>query len=831
VVERYVCVHGHFYQPPREHPWLEVVELTDDAYPFHDWNERITAECYRPNTRARILDGQGRIRRIVNNYARMSFNVGPTLLAWMEDASPATHADIIEADRRSMARFGGHGSAMAQVYNHVIMPLASERDQRTQIRWGIQDFRRRFGRDPEGMWLAEAAANDTTLDLLAQHGIAFTVLAPDQAARVRREGTSAWQDVRGGRVDPTMPYRVNLPSGRSIVVFFYDGPISRAVAFEGLLESGERFSSRLLQGFNGRAGAQLVHIATDGESYGHHHRHGEMALADALERLLQREDLRLTNYAQFLALHPPTHEAEIVQNSSWSCIHGIERWRSDCGCTTGEPGRHQRWRGPLRDSLDWLNDHLGRWYEAAASELFTDPWAARDDYIDVVLDRSPATIDAFLERHSPHRLGTTARRRAIQLLEVQRHALLMYTSCGWFFEELSRPEPMQVLRYAARAIQLAQDVLGLQRTQVEGGRFLEEAFLDRLAAAESNDPRYGDGRGIYEQDVRPAVTDLAQVGAHFAISSLTWNYGEAERIGAYEVVRDDYQLREAGRAKMAYGRLTVRSVVDMTEVRTEFGVVHLGDHNVACGVRARGDDDAYHALRDDLERHFEVADFPEVIRAIDDHLGSHAYSLRTLFRDEQHRILDTLLATTIDETEAIYRGTYRTRAPLMRFLTDIGATVPRPLQRAAEIVLNAELRDAVASTNVDPQHVRALLAEAERFDVPLDSAGLAHALTGAIQRITDRLAPQLLSEDEAVFSRFGDDERTTVDRVDRLIEVTRLAPFDVDISPAQDAVWRILRRRAKELTARAAAGEKAAIRWRETLEHVADALGVVPPAA
>jgi alpha-amylase/alpha-mannosidase (GH57 family) len=830
-VERYVCVHGHFYQPPREHPWLEVVELTDDAYPFHDWNERITAECYRPNTRARILDGQGRIRRIVNNYARMSFNVGPTLLAWMQESAPLTHADIVEADQRSMARFGGHGSAMAQVYNHVIMPLASERDQRTQIRWGIQDFRARFGRDPEGMWLAEAAANDTTLDLLAQHGIAFTVLAPDQAARVRREGTAAWQEVRGGRVDPTMPYRVHLPSGRSIVVFFYDGPISRAVAFEGLLESGERFSSRLLQGFNGRSGPQLVHIATDGESYGHHHRHGEMALADALERLLQREDVRVTNYAQFLALHPPTHEAEIVQNSSWSCIHGVERWRSDCGCTTGEPGRHQRWRAPLRDSLDWLNDHLARWFEVAASEIFSDPWAARDDYIEVVLDRSPATIDAFLQEHSPHRLGTTARRRAIQLLEIQRHALLMYTSCGWFFEELSRPEPTQVLRYAARAIQLAQDVLGLQRTRVDGGRFLEEAFLERLAAAESNDPRYGDGRAIYEQEVRPAVTDLAQVGAHFAISSLTWNYGEEERIGAYEVVRDDYQLREAGRAKMAYGRLTVRSVVDMTEVRTEFGVVHLGDHNVACGVRARGDDDAYAALSDELERHFEVADFPEVIRAIDDHLGSHAYSLRTLFRDEQHRILDTLLATTIEETEAVYRGTYRSRAPLMRFLTDIGATVPRPLQRAAEIVLNAELRNAIASTNVDPQHVRALLAEAKRFDVPLDSAGLAHALTGSIQRITDRLAPQLLSEDPAVFSRFGDDEHATVDRVERLIEVTRLAPFDVDISPAQDAVWRILRRRAPELTARAAAGEKAAIRWRETLEHVADALGVVPPTA
>lgn len=829
-MDRYLCVHGHFYQPPREHPWLEVVELTDDAYPFHDWNDRITAECYRPNSRARILDREGRIAQIINNYARISFNIGPTLLHWLEEADPRTYEAILDADRRSIARYGGHGSAMAQVYNHIIMPLANERDQRTQIRWGLTDFRHRFGRDPEGMWLAETAVDDTTLDLLAEHDIRYTVLSPYQAARVRPIGEQGWQDVHGGRVDPTMPYRVRLASGRTIVVFFYDGPISRAVAFEGLLGSGDRFARRLLEGFNHRPGAQLVNIATDGESYGHHHRHGEMALADALQRLSQREDLRVTNYGEFLSLHPPTHEAEVIQASSWSCAHGVERWRSDCGCTDGGGGTHQRWRAPLRQALDRLRDELADRYERAAKELLHDPWAARDDYLEVVLDRSPEVVEGFLARHATRRPHADERRRLIQLLEVQRHALLMYTSCGWFFNELSRPEPLQVLRYAARAVQLARLALGDDGVCDAAGRDLEEVFVERLERAESNDPRYGTGRGIYEQEVRPVITDLEQVGAHFAISSLSSSYGDAERIGAYEVVRDDYHLHEAGGAKLAYGRLTVRSVVDLDGARIEFGVVHLGDHNVACGVRRRGELAAYEALTTELEHHFETADFPEVIRTIDEHLGSHPYSLRTLFRDEQRRVLDTILQATIAETENTYRGTYRSRAPLMRYLADLDTAIPTPLLRAAEIVLNADLREAVTAPVTDPKHVRSLLAEAGRFEIALDHAGLAHALEVTIDRMVTRLTPQLTG-DTAPFARYGEEERATLDRVTRLIEVADLVPFDVDVTSAQDLLWRTLRLHVVDLRTRADAGDRTARHWLTALGEVARSLRVVPPSS
>jgi alpha-amylase/alpha-mannosidase (GH57 family) len=387
-------VHGHFYQPPRENPWLEAIEEQDSAAPWHDWNERITAECYAPNAAARVLDNDDRIVRILNNYSRISFNFGPTLLTWLETHAQSTHAAIVAADALSMERFGGHGSAMAQAYNHMIMPLANLRDKITQVRWGLVDFERRYRRKPEGMWLPETAVDTETLEVLAAEGITFTVLAPRQALSVRRKGEKEWTDARGGRIDPSMPFEVELPSGRKIAVFFYDGPVSQAVAFERLLSNGEHFAGRLMSAFdNRRTSPQLVHIATDGETYGHHHRHGEMALAWALERIESSGLAKLTNYGEFLERHPPTHQARIIEATSWSCAHGVERWRSDCGCRTGSPAEwNQAFREPLRKALDGLRDATMLPFEQAAARIFVDPWKARDDYIHVILRRCPDTI-------------------------------------------------------------------------------------------------------------------------------------------------------------------------------------------------------------------------------------------------------------------------------------------------------------------------------------------------------------------------------------------------------------------------------------------------------
>ena len=496
---RFICIHGHFYQPPRDNPWLGEIETQKAAHPFHDWNERITADCYRPNAAPRILDREGRPVSATNSYAKISFNFGPTLLSWLEKKAPDVYAAILEGDRVSAERFSGHGSAIAQAYNHVILPLASRKDKVTQVVWGIRDFERRFGRFPEGLWLPETAVDTESLEVLAEQGIRFTILAPHQADRARRIGETSWHDVSGGRVNPRRPYGVCLPSGRSIVVFFYDGPVTRAVAFEQLLGSGELLADRLLGQFDADASQtedQLVHIATDGETYGHHHRFGDMALAFALHHLETQGGVRLTNYGEYLAAHSPVDEASILESTSWSCSHGVGRWKEDCGCRT-HPGTSQEWRAPLREALDALRDALAPFFEARASELFADPWAARDDYVQVVLDHEPATCDAFLRRHARRELPGAERIAAVELLELQRYALLMFTSCGWFFDDLAGLEGRQILQYAGRAIDLAERIGG-------SGSSFEAPFLFSLARAKSNDPERGDGRQVYEDFVRPA---------------------------------------------------------------------------------------------------------------------------------------------------------------------------------------------------------------------------------------------------------------------------------------------------------------------------------------
>ncbi|HXO27148.1 MAG TPA: DUF3536 domain-containing protein [Thermoanaerobaculia bacterium] len=524
---RFLCIHGHFYQPPRDDPWLGTIAPQPSAQPYRDWNARITAECYAPNAAARILDGDGRTVRIVNNYARMSFDFGPTLLAWLQDEEPAVYGAVLAADRESRERFSGHGSALAQAYNHVILPLANRRDKQTQIVWGLRDFEHRFGRPAAGMWLPETAVDLETLELLAAHGVRFTILEPHQARRVRplpavaagpeparasapeparvprpasERQPGEWHSVAGGRIDTTRPYQVALPGGCRIAVFFYDGPIARAVAFEGLLSSGEHLAGRLLAGIPQEDGGadRLVHVATDGETYGHHHRHGEMALCYALHQIEANGWATLTNYAEYLGAHPPADEVELVENSSWSCVHGVDRWREDCGCRVGGPPEwNQAWRTPLRQALDELRDEIAPLYEQAAGELFESPWEARDDAIALVLDPSPASADALLARHCRGGVPAGERRaQALRLLEMQRHAMLMYTSCGWFFDDLAGIEAVQVLRYAGRAAQLADELFGSQ---------CERALLRRLAWARSNDPAAGTGRDLYEARVRPAA--------------------------------------------------------------------------------------------------------------------------------------------------------------------------------------------------------------------------------------------------------------------------------------------------------------------------------------
>lgn len=489
--QNYICIHGHFYQPPRENPFTGEVPDQPSAAPYPNWNVRITDECYRANAHARVLDESGEPTREINTYEWISFDFGPTLLSWLEENAADTYAAIVEADRRSAERFGGHGSAMAQSYNHTILPLSNRRDKRTQIRWGIADFEHRFGRRPEGMWLPETAVDTESLEMLAEEGIAFTVLSPYQAEAVRLPD-GGWQDTSGGSIDSRRPYRIELSGGKSISAFFYDGPLSQEIAFNGVLEDGKILAKRLVQGLGEAADTpSLSHVATDGETYGHHHRYGEMALAAAITEIDSDRDVTLTNYGEFLSLHPPTTTARIVEDSSWSCAHGVERWRADCGCSTGlNPDWHQQWRQPLREALDWLRNHVVADFESTGGRLLRDPWQARDEFIEVLLGGSPRD---FLDRHGVPGLEEDQRQQALDLLEVQHRAMLMYTSCGWFFDDIGGLEAVLVLRHAGRVISLARRALGPD---------LEPGFLSMLERARSNSQNRS-GRDIYEAEVSP----------------------------------------------------------------------------------------------------------------------------------------------------------------------------------------------------------------------------------------------------------------------------------------------------------------------------------------
>ena len=772
-MERYICIHGHFYQPPRENPWLEEIEVQDSAYPYHDWNERITAECYAPNAAARIMDGGRWIVKIVNDYSKISFNFGPTLLSWMQEKAPQAYDAIIAADRLSRESFGGHGSAIAQGYNHVILPLANERDRHTQVLWGIRDFEHRFGRRPEGLWLPETAVDVATLETLAALGIRYTILAPHQAKRVRPLGGEEWQDVQGARVDPSMAYLLRLPSGRTLNVFFYDGPISRAVAFEGLLNNGEDFARRLLSGFSDeRSRPQLVHIATDGESYGHHHRRGEMALAYALQYIESNNLARLTNYGQFLDLHPPTYEAEIVENSSWSCVHGIERWRSDCGCNSGRPGWHQQWRGPLRAAFDWLRDEVAPAFEERAGRLFRDPWAARDDFIAVILDRSRDSVERFLAKHAARDLTREEKVEALSLMELQRHAMLMYTSCGWFFDELSGIETVQVMQYAGRAVQLAEKVLGRQ---------LEEPFVKRLALAKSNLAELGDGAQIYERWVKPSVIDLHSVAAHYAVSSLFESYEKKTNVYCYTVECEDMRVSQAGDLRLGIGRAKVTSNVTWDSATLSFGVIHFGDQNLSGGVREFQGEQAYEAMAEQVSAAFERMDLPHVIRLLDREFSELTYSLRSLFRDEQRKILGMVLKSAEEETEAIYRQVYDRYASLARYLASLGAPLPKEFRTAAEIVLNNDLNRALEKQTPDVAEVRKLLHHAKTWGIELDTRRLSHTLERTLERAADLL-------------RASPADLPTVEDMLAQVDLIRSLPFEVDLWRVQNVYYDLLRR-------------------------------------
>lgn len=684
---KYLCIHGHFYQPPRENAWLDMIEQQDSAAPFHDWNERICAECYGPNALARLLDGQQNLIQLTNNYSRISFNFGPTLLSWMEKQEPEVYYAILEADKISQTRFGGHGSAIAQVYNHIILPLANARDKETQIKWGIADFTKRFGRQPEALWLAETACDTPTLCALADAGMKFVILAPGQCARVRKIGTDKWEEV-GAAVDPKRAYQCNLPNGKQIALFFYDGPISQGIAFSDTLSSGEKLASRLLGTYNHSEEAQLMHIATDGETYGHHQKFADMSLAYCLKKVEETPDVNLTVYGEFLEKYPPQYEAQIVENSSWSCCHGVERWRADCGCNSGRAW-HQKWRAPLRAALDFVRDELIKTFETVGKEYFKDPWAARNDYVDLMSDRSLNAQHCFFLKHATEKAWND-RAGALMLLEMQKNALFMYTSCGWFFDEISGIETVQIMQYACRALELNKRLTGND---------LEPAFVEKLAAAPSNIKELKNGARVYERYVKPQTTPIEKLALEHIITLMADETTNPHRAFSCEVLSFAPRKLTAPHARLWAGEITLKSTVTLVEQKFCFAVFRRGAAEFTCAVQPHDGTDPSGWLNE-LETLFNAQKYEDVHAVIVKHLA-HVYTVSSMINDVRRKVMQSTFRKMDEQTDVSFSKLFEAQYPVVRALQVIGAPVPPAFIPVAEFVLAEDIKAEIRAADIN----------------------------------------------------------------------------------------------------------------------------------
>ncbi len=758
---KYLCIHGHFYQPPRENAWLEEIELQESAHPYHDWNARICAECYSPNALARVLNGNKELTDLVNNYAHISFNFGPTLLSWMEEKEPEVYQAILEADKQSQTHFGGHGSAIAQAYNHMILPLANGHDKETQIKWGIYDFEKRFGRKPEALWLAETACNTETLEVLAANGMKFVILAPGQCARVRKMGETKWQEIGAG-VDPKHAYQCNLPSGKKIALFFYDGPISQGIAFSDTLSSGEKFATRLLSTYNAGDEPQLMHIATDGETYGHHQKFAEMALAYCLKTVQETPDVQLTVYGEFLEKNPPQYEAQIHENSSWSCFHGVERWRANCGCNSGMHGSwHQKWRAPLRQALDFIRDEMIKTFEQLGSQYFKNVWAARNDYIELILDRSLDAQHQFFLRHATEKAWRD-RSGALKLLEMQRMAMLMYTSCGWFFDEVSGLETVQIMQYACRAMELNRSLCGVD---------LEPQFIKRLESAPSNLPEIKTGAVAYERYVKPQAASMEKIALSHIVTLLADETANPQKAYACDVLSYTPTKLTAPNFQLVYGNITLKSRVTLEEKPIAFAVLRKGMSHLLCVAGNEQPDTTFAQLKNAFEAH----KYDECATLLHTQFKTEV-PLSNMFMDVRRKVVEQVLKRMEQESTQVYDQLFEKQYPVVRGLQLLGTPIPPSFLHVANRVLSADLADEFRAAEINGMEVEELLEDVKTLGLDVSHGKVAQA-------VTDKLT--LLA---FAFARNPADKQAAYKLVD-FLNYTEIFGFHPDTVKAQEFVY------------------------------------------
>ena len=766
----FLAIHGHFYQPPRENPWLEAIEQQDSAIPAHDWNERVNNECYNPNSVSKIVDSDNKILNVVNNYEYMSFNFGPTILSWMEEFAPLAYERIIKADINSRKAHSGHGNAIAQVYNHMIMPLANERDKQTQVKWGIKDFEYRFGRKPEGIWLAETAVDDETLRVLAENDIKFTILSPYQAQKIKKIDEKTWQDVSWGNIDPARSYRYYIKSapGKFIDLFFYDGAISRSVAFDELLKDGNKFVNRLKDGIcTTRNYPQIVNIATDGESYGHHTKFGDMALAYALKLKVKEAGFEITNYAEYLEKYKSDWEVDIKPVSSWSCFHGVGRWCEDCGCSTGgHPGWNQKWRKPLRNALDYLRDETISVYKKYAKKYFKSPDEARNNYINVILDRSSMSVKNYQNEFFIENLTDEEKVKAMELLEIQREAMLMYTSCGWFFSEISGIETVQIMKYAARVIQLMKSFLK---------KDIETPFLEILSDAKSNIKEFGTGKDIYEKFVKPSVVTIKQIVCLWAISSLYTDFEDEEDVYCYKIKKHTYKTVKKGNSKLVIGHIEIQSKVTLEKSNMIFSLLQFSGGDFHCAIKEYSSN--FDDIQKELIRTYLVSPLTEIIRSIDNYFGTEYFTLKDIFIEERRKILQTMSKGKLQIFANTYEAMYNEGKSSMYQMQALGLEIPKEFKISAQYVLTKQFNDLFTESkgllnNDLVQQASDINFEAKRIGIEIDKNPTAQIFSKKIAQNINRLSYAL--------------DIQQVDATLELLDCIAKLEIQVDIAEAQN---------------------------------------------
>jgi alpha-amylase/alpha-mannosidase (GH57 family) len=720
----FACIHGHFYQPPRENAWLDTILMQKSAFPFHNWNERINAECYMPNSQARLLNEKGQIIGIRNNFEDISFNIGPTLLAWLEKYDSRTYERILEADWRGAQKYQFAGPAIAQVYNHIIMPLASDADKLLQIKWGIKDFSLRFGRNPEGMWLAETAVDTATLEILADQGIRFTILAPWQAQYWYQTTNHS---THYNSIESNFPYRCLLPSGNEIMLFFYNGQLAGDIAFGNLLSDGRKMADTISEArISNTQEAQLIHIATDGETFGHHHRFGEMALASCLFQIEKSKDLQIMPYGAFLNQFPTNRTVEIKEKTSWSCMHGIERWRSDCGCKTGgEEHWNQRWRSPLRRALNDLKMTLDSLFDHNMITILPNytPSLILEAYIEVFQSRTKEKMHGFARLYgiTDHK----TRRLFFRLLEMQRHSQLMFTSCAWFFNEISGIETTQVLQYACRAIQLY---------ILCGGEDPEPHFLKILAEAQSNDTSLGSAADIYCSDVKPLMLTMEQVGMHFAAHYILLNVSPKEVLN-YTFETEEWKMMEADHCRLLSGVLTVQSTTTLHYETIYALILHHRNFALSGIVFNEASRDTFDSLSLQINQQFLDGHYTLCKNVIENHKVGKVFSFDDLIYDEKVFLVETRLKQInhlpLGHPDSI---SYETS----KELTKKGFTLPLTFKNKAFTYLNDQIWGLLECDDpyMNIPEISSILSEFTYWNFALNSEEYKYAFNHFLNNLT-----------------------------------------------------------------------------------------------